>query len=510
MDKRRVDEYVDRFNLMLDSFVDEATDSDLTPAKKAERRKLADKNDFEFSKIYFPTIFSSPWNDIHKYIESIKHNSEYQIYTCSGSRFYGKSAFSYITKVIKPICIGGLGLIGIGLRTEDDAKERTAAIKRLIVKNKKLCYDYSIQIQQDKKGDYIINQKSLKSFGYREGIRNVFDEEFKRFETIILDDVFNRQSVTSEKDNEKVYNFVTAEVSGQLNPGGIAIWLFNYVAPNSPGKKYADEHPETHFNLPALNKKGQTNWPGSFWTTEELLNKKESIPLDVWMGDWMNDPILRGDIFKPEWLNFVNINLIKIVASITAIDPSHGQSPSACAKGIVTMGQDDKNKNYILDIKISKEDYMLIFDYLDSVRSSFSAHKAILFENDFNQWNFAYPYYLKWIELRKKYLPIINFSTKSLETEIYGTDKDSRIMNLVNPFEMNDILINLLLEHKQDYLEWRTQYLSFGKSKEKLDGLDATATAFIMLPRYVITGSFKPLAKRQHGINNKEGWLHGR
>src|SRR3972149_841238 len=45
----------------------------------------------------------------------------------------------------------------------------------------------------------------------------------------------------------------------------------------------------------------------------------------------------------------------------------------------------------------------------------------------------------------------------------------------------------------------KSQYIGFGASKEKLDGLDATATAFIMLPRWIERGSFKPLKEKKFG-----------
>ncbi len=484
----------DQFEVLLDNIYFEQIETELVPELRAERRSLADKDDFQFCKTYFPQIFHDDWNELHIRIEKAKRG----IFTFSGSRYFGKSAFSYITKLLKPIAQGGLGLIGLGMRTQDDAEQRSAALVRLMLRNKKLCYDYDINVQQDRIGNYIINNKNLVTFGFREGLRNFFDDEFNRFQTIILDDLFNHISVTSEKDNAKVYNFVTAECTGQMRPDGLLIWLFNYVVDISPGKKYADEHPESHFNLPALNEAGETNWSASsIWTTEELIRKRDSLPFDVWMGDWMNDPVLRGNVFSKDWLNFIAINHQKISACLTAIDPSHGQSPSACDKGMCTFGMNSDGLYDILDLYSRKEDWFFVFDYVDEMRNRFPHWKALLFENDFSQWDFAAPYYTQWSKKNNKHLPIILFDSKDNKTQFYGSDKDSRIMNLVFPFQKGKIRINRDIIGTNDYKIWWKSYIGFNVQKPA-DVLDATATAFIMIGRYINIGTFKSIAKRTY------------
>lgn len=497
---RQLDESFEHF---LDVVTVETTDSELTPKLRTERRKQADKSDFDFCKIYFPNVFGDPWNELHTRIEQVKQG----FFTFSGSRFFGKTAFSTITKIVKPICIGGTGLIGLALRNQEDAAERSAAIVRMIERNKKLMYDYAINIQQDRKGYYIINNKTLVALGMREGLRNILDEDFKRFETILCDDLFNRQTVDSQKDNEKVYNFVMSECIGQLEEYGMLIWLFNYITETSPGKRIAEEKPDHHFNLPALNDKDETNWIGSTWTTEILHKKKLEMPFDVWMGDWMNEPISRGNIFNEEWIKLINLNLIKIKMSLSSVDPSHGQSPSACNKGIATLGYTNKDTVVLLDIYNRKEDYSIVFDYLNMLHVTMPNHKVILFENDFNQWGIAKPYYDNWKRKRKKSLPIVSFDTKILKTQYYGADKEGRIMNLVYPFQTGELMVNDTIVQSQDYKMFKSQYISFGKSKDKLDALDAMASAFIMLPRYFGSGSFKVLKDKWKKNNS---WLNER
>lgn len=497
----------EQFEAFLKRAVTKTKETDLTEEKRKERRARCDNDDLEFCREYFPEIFHEPWNKIHLHLNSLT-SGEHGI---SGSRFFGKTTFGIFAKAVKRICLGGIGLIGLALRNEEDSKERTSLIVRKIRRNKKLCYDYSINFQQSLKGHYIINNKTLVSLGMREGLRNWFDENMERFELIICDDLFNRQTVGSEKDNEKVYNFVTSECSGQLKPGGLLLWFFNFITPTSPGSKYAEKNPVNHFNLPALNDQEETNWPGSRWTTEALKLKMNLIPLEVWLGDWMNKPVLLGDIFKPEWLRPVNLNHHNIIACIAAVDPSFGKSIEACLKGAVVMGRTDKGKNIILDLYGRKESFTMLFDWLNECRSYYPGFRAIFWEDDFAQWTIAMSYYKDWNTPNKKALPIIPYSSKSLKTENYGSDKIGRIMNLVHPHQTGEILINEAITNSFDYKTYANQYISFGKAKEKLDILDAEATAYIMLPSYVETGGFKSLKERRYAKGNREdSWLNGR
>jgi len=310
---KQFNELDDRLEQFLDSLAFESKDSELTAELRAKRRLVADADDFEFATTYFPQIFTEPFNDLHSYIQSIKEG----IHGVSGARFYGKSAFTYVTRYIKPVCIGGIGMIGLGLRTQPAAVNRAESLHRMIRRNKKLCYDYDINFQHDRKGEYIINHMQIITFGKQEGLKGIVDDEFKRFKIIILDDLFNRITVPSQPDNDQVYEFVTGEVSGALEDGGCGIWLYNITSENSPGKKYADNYPDKCFNLPALNDAGETNWQGSKYTKERLASIQASIPYDVWMGDWMNQPIILGDVFKLEWLRTINMNLVKVIASLT-------------------------------------------------------------------------------------------------------------------------------------------------------------------------------------------------
>ena len=77
-------------------------------------------------------------------------------------------------------------------------------------------------------------------------------------------------------------------------------------------------------------------------------------------------------------------------------------------------------------------------------------------------------------------------------------------MNLVFPHQIGMFLYDEKIMRGADWDEYRRQYLGFGKANQKLDGLDATASAYILIFRYMESGKFKPLKER---LFEKRKWF---
>lgn len=493
------------FEALLTRVTREVKETELTEKKRAQRRKKADADEFEFCRIYFPHIFTDEFNGLHRHMRSLTMGN----YTVAGCRKFGKSAYAFVAKTVRNICLAKPGMSGIAMHTQEDAIERTASLVRIITRNKLLMYDYGIQVQQEKKGFYIINNVTLVGVGVREGLRNFIDDDFKRFRMMICDDLYNRNTVSSEKLNDKVFDFVTSEVWGQMEPDGLCIWLYNYISDESPGSKIAKLYPTQHFNLPALNQEDQTNWPeSSIYTTEFMHKLRAELPYETWQGDYMNQPALRGEILDPAWIRQVSLQSLQLTAVLIAIDPSYGSSPSACSKGAALLGFTADNRTILLDIYIRKEGYQSLFDWCwYNIQQYRQVFKVVIFENDFSQWAFAEPYYIEWSGKNKKFLPLVNINSKDSKTELFGSDKFSRIMNLVHPYQTGRMVHADTLATGEDMKQFTAQYLAFGKSDIKLDGLDALATAFIKIHAYLTTGTFKPLNQKNP---DKQNWLNNR
>jgi hypothetical protein len=77
-------------------------------------------------------------------------------------------------------------------------------------------YDYDVKVQQDKKGYYIVNNTILIASSVETGLRSIVDDDMKRIKISVNDDLYNKNSVASEYDNQKVFDFITSEIYGQM------------------------------------------------------------------------------------------------------------------------------------------------------------------------------------------------------------------------------------------------------------------------------------------------------
>ncbi len=85
-----------RFEDRLSQFIVSVTESELTPEKRAERRSKCDHDNFEFAKTYYGHMFELPFNDVHRWLDSLTVGKKH----CQAARYYGKSTFAYILLVL--------------------------------------------------------------------------------------------------------------------------------------------------------------------------------------------------------------------------------------------------------------------------------------------------------------------------------------------------------------------------------------------------------------------------
>lgn len=490
-----------RFEAFLDGVQFEIQTKDLTPEKRRARRAAADADDTAFAATYFPRVFTSGFSDLHRHLASLDVGK----YSISGFPQAGKSGFAYLGKMVKHIALGRGGMAVVACRTQDISEARTSSLSRLILRNPTLCYDYGIEAEQDKTGYHIFKAEHgtthLVAGSVNVGLRSIVDDDFKRIRIGIGDDLFNKETVRSDADNKRVYEWITGELWRQMEDDGLCMVFGNSIADNAPIVQLRRNFPETHFSFPIVHADGTPTWPERF-TAADVEAKRVGpppIPFDVWNGEYLDSPAEKGDTFEPEWLRTLRPNPADVVASITVVDPSYGASPEACFKGAVTLCLLRNHHVVVTGLFVRRGDYGVLFDWLLGQQRTTPQHRAILFENDFSQWAFAQPYYMAWLEAKKTVLPIITFNSKDSATEFRAADKESRILNLVHPHQTGLFFYDTAIAApgNDDWEQYRKQFLAFGARKEKLDGLDAAASAYILIHRYVETTTFKPLAQRR-------------
>jgi hypothetical protein len=472
------------FEDMLAELEHQHGDTRLTPDQRQERlahvREAPTETEagLRFAKLYYPEIFEAPWSDLHHHIASLEEGKR----SISGFRKAGKSALTYVVHVIRRVAEQRPGMVGVVLRTLDNAEQRLASLSRLILSNELLCYDYGIEAQSNGGAYRILNHVHLVAGSVSTGLRNYVDDSFDRFGVLIGDDLYDKESVRSELDNRRVYEFVVDEMWGQLEDDGLCVVLGNKINSDSPICKLEEEYPEGHYSFPIVDPETEEpNWP-EVYGEEEVEQMKKEIPHDVWQAQYLDDPIEVGDVFDPDWLATVNVGLVTIEASITTVDPAQGQSPAACFKGITSLGLTSTGETVVLDLYGRKEPYPDVFDYLFERIQRLPQHRLVYWENDFAQWSDADPYYTDWKKHTGHALPIMLYVAADLETRFRAADKESRIMTLVHPHQTTTIAYDEQLKGSSDWEVFKEQYK--GYPNEGDDVLDALAAANILIMRY--------------------------
>ncbi len=502
------------FEELVERLLFEVKETELTPEKRRERRRAADTDPLVFARTYFAKVFTDEFNAVHHHIAALEKGK----YSVSGFPQSGKSAITYLGLGMWKIAMGMGGIMLCGARELPTATNATRRFARIIKKHALLRYDYQLEIIQDSAGDYIFKSENgtthVQAGSVSTGVRNKTDDEFNRIKFAILDDLYNKESVRSEPDNQRVFEWVTGEVDRQMEYDGLRIMLGNSINEGCPVNLVKAHSPDTHFSFPIIGDEEESNWPERL-SAEMIEALKADTPSDIWFSEYLDDPLEVGEEFDADWLRTINVNRLEILATITAIDPSYGQSPNACFKGAAELAILSDHRCVLTDIYIRKDGYEQFFYYLRERAQLAKKHKAFLFENDFAQWEMAKPYYDAWLKKEKTPLAIVLHNAKDLKTKHRAADKDSRILTLVHPHLTGMFLYSEEITGSSDYELYRRQYLGYGnqgkkkkKGKKKDDGLDAVATAYIMIRHYIETERFKGVGrrKRERPTWEKGGW----
>jgi len=511
--KTGFDAYNQKFESRLQDYYRRISDSELTPKKREIRRSKCDGDILAFAKTYYPNIYALPWNDLHRWLASLRSGA----YFMEAFPESGKSALGYLKMVVHPLVINIGGLLNINTQTLTISKAKIDGITRLIKNNRMLCYDYDIKFERESMDRVIFKDTHLVPGSVETGLRNLTDDDFSRIVRQFNDDLYDIHTVASAIKADRTIDFVEGEALRQMDShkSTLSLTVGNAISENSPILYFIGKYPESSIRFPALDKEGNSNWPEFKKSEKEWraywLDKK--IPFHRIQSEWLGKPLIKGDVLDPAWIQHVYINTVQILASLTAHDPAHGQSPAACYKAGITVSVTSSNEVVVTDCYLRKESYTKFFDYIDKLRDRIQKWKVLCWENDFAQWDFAEKYYTDWRIKNKKIIPIHFFQASQLYTKNTAADKDSRLLSLVHPHQTGWVKYAMNLKGIPDFEDiFKAHYCALGKSKDSLDGLDALASAIILVFRWIEKGSFKPTRKRAfQGVKRlfSGGGFHG-
>ena len=253
---------------------------------------------------------------------------------------------------------------------------------------------------------------------------------------LIIDDPHSEQDALSPAAMENCYEWYTSGPRQRLQPGGsIVIVMTRWSTKDltaevlkKQGQENADHWEVVEF--PAIFEDGNVLWP-NFWSEEELLKVKTSLPVSKWNAQWLQQPTMEeGAIIKREWWKMWEYDEPpECEYVLQSYDTAFLKSESADYSAISTWGvfypNEDEGPNIIL-LDCSKGRWE--FPKLKKIAmESFSEHKPdiVLIEAKASGLPLTQ-------ELRNMGIPVINFTPGGRRS---GQDKVSRVHACAPMFE---------------------------------------------------------------------------
>ena len=292
---------------------------------------------------------------------------------------------------------------------------------------------------------------------------------------LIIDDPHKEQDIRADgKAFEKAMNWYTSGPRQRLQPGGaIVIVMTRWSTKDVTGQllKAQSEEGSDQWDvveLPALLPDGKPVWP-EFWTSEELLKTKASIPVSNWNAQYMQSPTgEEGALLKRDWWqDWTKKSPPPIDYIIQSYDTAFTKGTKSDYSAITTWG--------VFETEEDGQNIILLDAFKD--RYEFPELRRV-----------AYAQYLEWKpdmviieakasglplthELRQMDIPVINF------TPSRGNDKHVRVNSVAPLFESGKIWAPMHEHFAQEVVEECAAF-PFG---EHDDYVDSTTQAIMRI-----------------------------
>jgi predicted phage terminase large subunit-like protein len=292
---------------------------------------------------------------------------------------------------------------------------------------------------------------------------------------LIIDDPHKEQDIRGDgKSFEKAMNWYTAGPRQRLQPGGsIVIVMTRWSTKDVTGQLLKAQSEEGSdqwevVELPALLPDGKPVWP-EYWTSEELLKTKASIPVTNWNAQYMQQPTGdEGALIKREWWRDWTAKYPPpLDYIIQSYDTAFTKGTKSDYSAITTWG--------VFETEEDGQNIILLDAFKD--RYEFPELRRV-----------AYQQYLDWKpdmviieakasglplthELRQMDIPVINF------TPSRGNDKHVRVNSVAPLFESGKIWAPMHEHFAQEVIEECASF-PFG---EHDDYVDSTTQAIMRI-----------------------------
>jgi len=268
---------------------------------------------------------------------------------------------------------------------------------------------------------------------------------------LIIDDPHKEQDVRADgKAFEKAMNWYTSGPRQRLQPGGsIVIVMTRWSTKDVTGQLLKAQSEEGSdqwevVELPALLPDGKPVWP-EYWSAEELLKTKASIPVSNWNAQYMQSPTgEEGALIKRTWWkDWAAKNPPKLDYIIQSYDTAFTKGTKSDYSAITTWGvftPEDGGQNIIL-VNAFKGRY----EFPELRRLAYQEYldwrpDMVIIEAKASGLPLTH-------ELRQMDIPVINF------TPSRGNDKHTRVNSVAPLFESGKIWAPLHEHFAQEVIE---------------------------------------------------------
>lgn len=415
---------------------------------------------FLFCTTYFPEYFFKPFGGylggphqrvIDKINSTKKH--EVKLIPFGGPREIGKTA------LMRPAYLCWLGITGNKHHIPFLCNDVTAASDHLefarieFKSNRKLIWDFGhlINPNWDTYGDFSVYNFNGQNKDFRPETRFIAvgpDSNIKaltsykqyRWDFGIMEDFEDYKDSANPDIVKERLEWLDNTFRTSFTAGSAILWNANNSRMNSAFDKTVKNAKKLKgidpLIIPAYYEVGGKRiscWIGK--TMKEWDQVRESVGLTTWLGTYMQEPVVMGEIFKAEYFRYFD-SLPNDLIIYGRLDPARGKSRSADTKALALLGWSPSTKLFYLCDgfcfngtvgKMVRMTYQLFIEWEERGLVSLEM------EGDFGQYDLLDDFELASEEFGF-YLPLGLYESRG------EGDKESRIVALEGPFERSLIL----------------------------------------------------------------------
>lgn len=169
---------------------------------------------------------------------------------------------------------------------------------------------------------------------------------------IIDDPIKNKEEAMNENTKEKHWDFYKNTFASRMLPGAVQFVILTRWASDDLAGKLLANFPERCYELkiPALDKENKS-WCEDLYSTEDLMTKKSTLDDDIWLANYMQEPIDKKGALYGEFKTYDVYDPDKVERKIAYTDTADEGADFLCQ---ITADVIDKY-GYVTDIYYTDE-----------------------------------------------------------------------------------------------------------------------------------------------------------